>query len=60
MTFQSDILTHLLQSKRFNQLRLTSIAPTVYLLHLPTPTPSHHLSSIRLPKCIKKGVGMFH
>ena len=32
---------------------MTPLATTVYLSHPPTPTPSHHLSSDRLPKCIK-------
>ena len=30
----------------------TEIDTTVYLSHLPNPTPGHHLSSIRLSKCI--------
>ena len=45
--------TLLLTSKCLIQLRLTPLATTVYLSHLPNPSPSHHLSSIRLPKCIR-------
>ena len=50
-SYQTIIL--LLQSKRLNKLRLTPLATTVFLSHLPDPTPTHHLSSIRLPKCIR-------
>ena len=50
-SYQTIIL--LLQSEHFNQLKLTPITTTIYLSHLPYPTHSHHLSSIRLPKCIR-------
>ena len=43
----------LLQSERLNQLKLTPLTITVYLSHLPYPTHSHHLSSIRFPKCVR-------
>ena len=68
LTFQSDIAriwahtkrsTLLFQSKWPNRLRLTPLAITVYVSHLLNPTPSHQLSSTRLPKCIKKW-GMLH
>ena len=58
--FQSDIVriwahetvTLLLQSERLNKLRFTP--PTHQCLsHLPSPTPSHNLSSNRFPKCIR-------
>ena len=48
LTFQSDIVRiwgHIklqLPSERLNQLKLTPIATTVYLSHLPNPTHSHH------------------
>ena len=45
--------TLLLQRERLNQLRLTPLATTFYISHLPNPTPSHHLSSIRLPNCMR-------
>ena len=62
LTFQSDIWriwahtklsTLLFQSEELNRLRLAPLATTVYLSHLPNPTPSHQVSSIRLPKCIR-------
>ena len=34
-------------------MRLKPLATNVYLSQLPNPTPSHHLSSIRLAKCIR-------
>ena len=40
-----------LQNERLNELRFTPLATTVYLSHLPNPTPSHHLSCMRLPTC---------
>ena len=40
-------------NQRLNQLRFTPSDITVYLSHLPNRTPSHHLSSIRFPKCIR-------
>ena len=43
----------LLQRKCLNQLRFTPVATTVYLSHLPNPTPSHHSTSVRLPKCTR-------
>ena len=46
------VSTTLLQSKQLNQLALTQLVTTVYLSHLPIPTPTHHLSSSRLLKCI--------
>ena len=46
-------ITLLLQGKRLNELRLTSLTTIVYLSHLRNPTPSHHLSSVSLPKCIR-------
>ena len=53
-------ITFLLQTKRLNQLTLTPLTTTVYLSHLSNPTPSHHLSSIHLPKCMKNdGCFMF-
>ena len=57
LTFQSDIVriwahTHLLQSKCLNQLRLITLATTVYLSQLPNPTPNYHSSSMLFPKCI--------
>ena len=59
LIFQSDIvriwtyikLPLLLQSDRLNQLRVTPLAITVYLSHQTNPISSHHLFSIRLPKC---------
>ena len=42
-----------LQNERLNELRFTPLATTVYLSHLPNPTPSHHLSCMRLPKCVR-------
>ena len=51
-SYQTNTL--LLQRGRLSQLRLTALATTVCLSHLPNPTPSHHLSSIRLPKCIMR------
>ena len=62
LTFQSDIVRiwvhiklslSLLQSKRLNKLRFTPLSTTVYLSHLPSPTPSHNLSSGHFPKCIR-------
>ena len=44
--------TTVLQSKQLNQLALTQLVTTNYLSRLPIPTPSHHLSSSRLLKCI--------
>ena len=47
LTFKSDIVriwAHIklqLQSERLNQLKLTPIATTVYLSHLPNPTHNH-------------------
>ena len=66
LTFQSDIvkiwahikLPLLLQSDRLNRLRVTPLATTVYLSHQPNSISSHHLSSIRLPKC-KRNEGCF-
>ena len=49
----SSTITLLLQRERLNQLKLTPVATTVYLLHPPKPSPSHHISSIRLPNCIR-------
>ena len=46
-------ITLLLQSERLNKLRFTRLPTTVYLSQLPRPTPSHNLSSNRLPKCIR-------
>ena len=46
-------ITLLLQSECLNQLRLTPLVITVYLSHLLNPIPSHHLSSVCLPKCIR-------
>ena len=54
-TFQSDIVriwahiklsAFLLQSERVNQLKLTPLATTVYLSHLPNPTHRYQLSSM--------------
>ena len=42
-----------LQNEGPNQPRFTPLVATAYLSHLPNPTPSHHLSSMRLPKYIK-------
>ena len=42
-----------LQNERLNELRFTPLATTVYLSHLPNPTPSHHLSCMRLAKCVR-------
>ena len=62
LIFQSDVVriwahiklaSLLFQSERLKWTKVTPIATTVYLSHLPNPTPSHHLSSIRLPKCIR-------
>ena len=59
--FQSDIMkiwAHIKLSPFYykanglNQLALTLPVTTVYLLHLPNPTTSHRVSSVRLPKCI--------
>ena len=47
-----QIINLLLQDERFNQLRFTLLAATLYLSHQPNPTLNHHLSSICLPKCI--------
>ena len=44
---------HSITKKRLNQLRLKPLATNVYLSQLPNPTPSHHLSSIHLAKCIR-------
>ena len=46
-------ITFLLPSEQLTQLTLTQLVTTVYMSHLPNPTPSHRLSSIRLRKCIK-------
>ena len=43
-----------LQNERLNELRFTPLATTVYLSHLPNPTPGgYHLSCMRLPKCAR-------
>ena len=34
-------------------MRFTPLATTVYLSHLTNLTLSHHLSSIRLPECVR-------
>ena len=53
-------ITLLLQSKRLNKLRFTSLTTTVYLSHPPSPTPSRNLSSNRFLKYIKnKGYFIF-
>ena len=36
-----------------SSLRFTPLDTTVFLSQLPNSTPSHHLSSIRLIKCIR-------
>ena len=46
--------TLLLQRERLNQLRLTPLLTAAFLSHLPNPTSSHNLSSIRLSKCIMR------
>ena len=46
-------ITLLSQSECLNKLRFTPLPTTVYLLYLPSPTPSHNLSSNRFPKCIR-------
>ena len=60
--FQSDIMkiwAHIKLSPFYykanglNQLALTLPVFTVCLLHLPNPTTSHRVSSVRLPKCIR-------
>ena len=62
LIFQSDIVriwahiklaSLLFQSERLKLPKVTPIATTVYLSHLPNPTSSHHLCSLRLPKCIR-------
>ena len=59
-TFQSlwgfeliQTITLLLQNERLSKLRFTPLDTTVYLSQLPNPAISHHLSSIRMPKCIR-------
>ena len=42
-----------IEKQNLNHLRFTLLDTTVYLSQLPSPTPSHHLSSIRYPKCIR-------
>ena len=49
----------LLQTEPLKQLALTPLLTTVYLIHLPNPTPSLHLSSNIFAKMCKKW-GMFH
>ena len=60
--FQSDIMkiwAHIklslfyYKANGLNQLALTLPVATVCLLHLPNPTTSHRVSSVRLPKCIR-------
>ena len=46
----------LLKSERLNKLRFTSLPTIVYISHLPSPIPSHNLSSNRFPKCIRNKV----
>ena len=46
--------TFILQIKRLNRLILTPVTTTVHLPGLPSSTPNHHLSSIRLPNCIMR------
>ena len=63
VTFQSDIVriwAHIKLSPFYyktnaltNWLRFTPLATTVYISHVLNRTTSHHLSSIRLPKCIR-------
>ena len=50
-SYQTIIL--LLQSECLTQLRLKPLATIAYLSQLPNPTPSNHLYSNRLPKCIR-------
>ena len=41
-------------------MRFTPLSTTVYLSHVPTPTPSHNLSSDHFPKFIRnKGCFIF-
>ena len=52
-------ITLLLHSERLN-LRFKPLLTTVYLSHLPSPTPSRNLSYNRFSKCIKnKGYFIF-
>ena len=57
MTFEplssNQTITFLLQSKRLNHMRLTALATTVYLSHLPNPSPSNNLSCVRWSKSIR-------
>ena len=46
-------ITFILQNKCLNQLRFTPLNTTVFLSQLPNSTHIHHLSSIRLSKCIR-------
>ena len=46
-------INFLLQNQGLNKLRFTPLATTVYLSHLPNPTPSHNLSSNCFPKCTR-------
>ena len=48
-----QIITLLLPSERLNKLRFTPLPTTVYLSHLPSPTPSYNLPSNRFPKYIR-------
>ena len=59
-TFQSDIvriwaqyhtITLILQSERLKQLTLILLITTVYLSHLPNPTPGYYLFCVHSPKC---------
>ena len=46
-------INFLLQKEHLNKLRYTPLPTTVYLSNLPSPIPSHNLSSNRFPKCIR-------